>query len=457
MNSSLSAALRPAFCAALFITVCAGEAAACDCAFGGAAVCQEFWNTDVVFAGTAAGSKTVTVDEGSYKRQVRLLSFAVTETFRGEQVAQAEVATGLGGGDCGYNFRAGESYLVYASRHEKDGRLYTGICARTKPLAEAGEDLAYIRALPRAEAGATIFGVVGRRNHVWKEGGHWYAPVGPAQLVVEGPGGRRVEARADAQGNFRVEGLAAGAYRVKVKLPPGLTSYKVAEDGMVEAEAKVSDRGCAQVWFIFDTDTRVGGRVLDALGQPAANLKLDMRGAPSDRERVNTFLSAQTDDDGRFEFKTVPPGDYLIGLRILSWPGGDIPPYPRTYYPGVASRASAAVVSVEEGEQVRDLDLRLPPRLAGRVVEGLVVWADGRPAPGSYVALNLLEENELSASAAARADERGRFALKVYEGLSYQVSAYVPGAAPNASQSKWTEVPPAGAAPLRLVLPAPKK
>ena len=458
MSKFLRSALRSAFCVALFAFVCAAEAAACSCAFGGGAVCQEFWNMDAVFAGTVTENKTVTVDEGSYKHQVRLFKFAVAETFRGEQSAQAEIATGRGGGDCGYGFRVGESYLVYARRNEKDGRLYTGICMRTKPLAGADEDLSYIRALPRADATATIFGTVGRRNHQLKEGEQWYKPVGAAQLVVEGPGGGRVEARTDAQGNFSVSGLAPGAYKVKVKLPPGLTYHKVAEDGTVEDEAKVFERGCAQVWFLFDTDTRVGGRVLDALGQPVANLKLEMRGAPSESERFNTFFNTQTNADGGFEFQQVPPGNYWLGVRLFSSSGGETTPYPRTYYPGVPSRATAAVISVREGEGVRDLELRLPPRLTEREVEGFVVWADGRPAPGVNIYLSLQEEGEITGSRSLRADERGRFKLKVYEGLKYSVSAYPQGATGAAPQSPWVEVPQTpGSAPIKLVLPILKR
>jgi hypothetical protein len=179
-----------------------------------------------------------------------------------------------------------------------------------------------------------------------------------------------------------------------------------------------------------------------------------MRGAPSDRKNINTFLYAHTDAEGRFEFKLVPPGDYLLGVRLLGSHGAELAPYPRTYYPGVTTKAQAAVVSVREGEQVRELELRLPPRLAEYAVEGFVVWTDGRPAPVANVYASLEEEGERPSHAASpRADERGRFTLKVYEGLSYKVSASPPDATGAAEQSNWTEVPPPGAQPIKLVLP----
>jgi 5-hydroxyisourate hydrolase-like protein (transthyretin family) len=364
------------------------------------------------------------------------------------------VVTGLGGGDCGYGFKQGGQYLVYAHRNDKDKRLYTGICSRTRPLAEAADDLAFIRSLATAEPTGIIFGEVAKRNYEWKEGEDWRKAIADAELTIEGEEAR-YELKSNAQGEFRIEGLAPGAYKVKLKIPPGLAKLNSKSEFVetAESEVKVSARGCAQTGFWLDSDTRVSGHVIDASARPVTNLKLDMRGAPSDRKNTNTFLSAQTDAEGRFEFKLVPPGDYLLGVRLLSSSGDELPPYPRTYYPGVTTKAQAGVVSVKEGEQLRDLELRLPPRLAEYSVDGFVVWEDGRPAPGVSIYLSLQEEGELSAFKSIRADERGRFTVKVYEGLSYKVSAYPQGATGAAPQSKWMEVPPPGAPPMKLVLP----
>ncbi|HEY2392243.1 MAG TPA: hypothetical protein VGK22_13805, partial [Candidatus Angelobacter sp.] len=42
-------------------------------------------------------------------------TFSAVHIYRGEIPGDAIIETGLGGGDCGYNFVAGESYLVFAS------------------------------------------------------------------------------------------------------------------------------------------------------------------------------------------------------------------------------------------------------------------------------------------------------------------------------------------------------
>lgn len=442
------------FCALLLTTIFANDAAACSCRFGGEPVCQEYSRTDIVFAGTVAGSANITINEGDYKYEQRLVRFEVAEMFRGEQMAKAEIITGWGGGDCGYNFKNGESYLVYARINKQDKRLYTSACTRTQPISQAAEDLAYIRNLPYMDTTAAIFGKITRLTYKEKDGQAVFLPVGSVNLIIEGESLRN-ETRTDEQGGYRVTGLAPGAYKVKLKIPDGLTSNGMRGGALIEMKTEVVERGCQEVDFDFVSDTRVSGRVLDAIGRPMAGLSLQMRGAPSDLRNINTFLSAKTNAEGRFEFETVPPGDYLLGFRILGTSGSEMP-YPRTYYPGVAFKPQAGVISVKEGELRSDIEFQLPPPLPEFSVKGFVVWSDGRHAPGVTIYMSLLEEGETSGTKTLQADERGHFTFKVYEGLEYRVSAY--NATGAATQSEWVETPQtADAKPIKLVLPAPKK
>jgi len=47
-------------------------------------------------------------------------------------------------GDCGIEFQAGETYLVYADNDENSGLLSTTVCTRTRRLTDAGDDLPYL-------------------------------------------------------------------------------------------------------------------------------------------------------------------------------------------------------------------------------------------------------------------------------------------------------------------------
>lgn len=68
-----------------------------------------------------------------------LVTFRVERQWKGEDSSRAIVETGLGGGDCGFRFARGKKYLVYAFGQS---RLGTGICSRTRALADATEDFA---------------------------------------------------------------------------------------------------------------------------------------------------------------------------------------------------------------------------------------------------------------------------------------------------------------------------
>lgn len=66
--------------------------------------------------------------------------FIVERSWKGILTEEAIIVTGQGGGDCGYHFEVGESYLVFAYGVD-DTKLETNICQRTKVLAEAVLDL----------------------------------------------------------------------------------------------------------------------------------------------------------------------------------------------------------------------------------------------------------------------------------------------------------------------------
>ena len=75
---------------------------------------------------------------------VILVSLEVLHSYRGDQRKIMRLSTGLGGGDCGFDFEVGKQYLVYAFK-DKAGELSTNICTRTTRLEKSRENLAYLR------------------------------------------------------------------------------------------------------------------------------------------------------------------------------------------------------------------------------------------------------------------------------------------------------------------------
>ena len=75
--------------------------------------------------------------------QFRVVDFSIIRSFRGGNQDGVSVLTGLGTGDCGYNFQTGKTYLVYASKSQ-GGVWFTSICSGTNAIEDAGAALRFL-------------------------------------------------------------------------------------------------------------------------------------------------------------------------------------------------------------------------------------------------------------------------------------------------------------------------
>lgn len=197
---------------------------ACSCAWPGRP-CAAYADTHLIFSGRVTDISTVKL-EGDYEQ--RLVRFELIELFKGTVKGALEVVTGRGGGDCGYSFRRGGEYLVYAHRWEKLNRLYTGICSRTRALTEAREDLDYFHRMKEPNLGAGILGQIERLKRVPANSVNteWDGWLGNARVVVS-QGSQRWEARTDSKGQFELWGLQRGTYGLTAELPPGYVGGEI--------------------------------------------------------------------------------------------------------------------------------------------------------------------------------------------------------------------------------------
>lgn len=414
--------------AAAVLLACHGSARACSCAFGGGPPCQEFWRVDAVFSGKVLSRSSFSVEEklgdSKYRREQVLARFSLGESYRGNVAGpEVEVVTGMGGGDCGYHFKEGERYLVYASRDARTGTLYAGICSRTRPLSEAAEDLDYFRSIPPAGSGSSITGrVIKQLIALADENQFTTSYVGGVKITAEG-GGRRAETTTDQEGRYRIAGLAPGRYKVRADLPPNLNDAP-------EYEVEVADRGCAGADFYAQLDGEISGRVLDADGRPAVNVKVDLIPADGAASASPPARWRYTNHEGDYKIDWVPPGRFLLGVNLVGSQSGRCP-YPRTYYPGAADPTGATVVEVGEGQKLsgQDMTLSLPTEEAA--IEGVAVWPDGKPAAGSVLVLHNTERPYQVTVRQVAADAEGRFRLRGRAGCRYWLKASFDGRGAN--------------------------
>jgi len=410
--------------------------------------CQAFWQAEVVFTGVVTQSSYSATYQGKLNRGTdgedlwnfrdRIAHFSVESIFRGklgpqvDVIAQEILATPItlpdgrpgmrtmSDYDCNYTFKEGQRYIVYAHfRKTNDGTLWVGF-NRTRPLAQAEDDLAFIRALDHAEPGGLIYGQAKQTKRDLADGGNTKS-VGPVALVkvVAEAEGRHYETYTDSEGRYHLKGVDPGEYSVQALFPSELSTYP-------PQKVRVSDHGCAQRDFHTEADDRISGKVFNAQGQIVPKMQLDLTLADHDENDPNPqAFYAYANDQGYYEFKSIPPGKYLLGIRLtaIREPGFA---YPRTFYPGVSNSRDAKVFNLGLGEKMSDVDFVLPPKLEPRTIEGIVVWPDGKPVPKAMVGTMITEyAYSFAWGGSCMTDDAGHFSCKLFDGLSYWINAVV--------------------------------
>jgi hypothetical protein len=386
----------------------------------------------------------------------RLCRFAVERFFKGAEKADIEVRTGMGGGDCGYSFKIGERYLVYANVVSPTGRLYTSICSRTKAVAGASEDLDYLFGLPDSASKTRISGRVLRQSdEVDEDGFRDWIPMPGLRVELVGAG-KHFEVVTSAEGVYQATALPPGKYKVEPFLPSNLAPKS--------QEVELAPGGCATTDFVTSSNGRVGGRVIDSHGGIVPNATVDLVPADTqgknDRQIQRLSTRARVDKEGTYQFKELLPGRYHLGINLRDEPRSDFP-FSRTYYPGVSEKDKATVLVIRDGENLTGYDLVLPTAIPTRQIEGIFVWSDGRPVTKGRISLTDSDDRVFRTIYASTAvDQRGHFSLLAFEGTDCWVhaSTYY-----TDDRMHWVEPQPfkitvnASIQPLKVIAPRPKE
>jgi hypothetical protein len=206
------AAFRPALLVFVLILASPAAVSACSC-IGDIPLCQSFWRADAVFTGEIVSFESVKPQQPFSRRVARI---RVQRAWRGKVEGVVHVTTGAGGGDCGYTFRPGTQYVVYAYR-TTNGSWTTSICSPTKPLEKADADLEYFKKAEAPSTGGRVFGTV----HYESKGGA-LTPAPRVAVILAGNSQSRSVVTAD-DGAFEFVDLPTGKYEVRVEnsaLPP---------------------------------------------------------------------------------------------------------------------------------------------------------------------------------------------------------------------------------------------
>jgi hypothetical protein len=121
---------------------------------------EAFQKAKVVFVGKVISVEDPTLPAAPLQPRIYDLvrpiqvRFTIERVYLGKKLDEIEIGTRTGGLEWGYEFKVGETYLVYAQESETEQKvLIVKGCGRTRLIADATEDLQLLNAKAKDQQG----------------------------------------------------------------------------------------------------------------------------------------------------------------------------------------------------------------------------------------------------------------------------------------------------------------
>jgi Carboxypeptidase regulatory-like domain len=255
-------------------------------------------------------------------------------------------------------------------------------------------------------------------------------------------------ATSDAEGRFRLSGLAGGRYHVgahKMGYAPSaemslVRLVDVGQDDSLENIVVELARGGSVAGHVLDPSGRAmeGVQVMALLKRLKTPPASTFKGPAADGPPVLMPMGGGTTTRaGEFEITGLPPGEYLVavprpeeqrrGDRRVSSPDVLV----LTYYPSAQEPAAARVIDVED-QKIGDVAISLVA-VPGFRVSGTIVDSAGGPVPNAGVMMKLKTGSDQLLDLMAdpfrmeNADETGRFNIEGVTPGTYELTVMTGG------------------------------
>jgi len=353
---------RLCFTVFLLLIIAPGVTRACSCLFASTGCGMALNPGSVVFLGKVISKIEVqeaTADGAGAGLPTRYaVHLATTENFQGAGPAGEEIVvyTGQGGGDCGYPFLVGTSYLVYASTY--NGQLFTSICSGTSPEAMVGGTLTELRAIRDGGRVDDLFGTIGIAP-----GGAGFEDLAEARPLpnvlvrITSSDAEIFSTKTDEHGAFAFAHLPRNMYRIEHDLPVGLSTWqsKTGKPLTVDIYDKTGTGAGCQVDVFSRPDGQISGQVVNVSGKGVPGFVTLQPTDPREAQvaiRRGGLPGCDT-DDGNFSLPQLAPGRYKLVFHPKI--GNNISFRYTFYWPPVSDTSNSPGIELGFGQHVDDL------------------------------------------------------------------------------------------------------
>src|SRR5262245_20087193 len=240
---------------------------------------------------------------------------------------------------------------------------------------------------------------------------------------------KRLAVTTDAEGRFSFVGVSPDTYSIT----PHAYAFVLANKNLSMPSSKSIVVGAGETVEGVSLDLIHGcvvtGRVVDEDGRPVIGSYVSLQ-RPRREGEINTVyvqssgpVDYETDDRGVYRLFGIPPGRYLLRVRVVTGSRSDSTTY-SVFYPDTLNESKAQVIELSSGEEKTGINITTVPPAKTYAASGRLIDAvAGKPVQGVYVWLVALDGNEEKMEMVPR----DREAMSTKSDGSFRISGLRPG------------------------------
>ena len=418
----------------LFLICSQQTVVACTCT-GLPSVCDAYSSAKSIFVGTVTKVVNVnnlksewveTLSNGEKKRQIVSgwrHSISVEKTYKG--TPQRQIVLAAENNSCSGKFEVGSKLLLYAYFDKEINAWRIGSCGRSSVIEGGEQDLLFLEGLPKTLNRTLISGELSRYEDTPENGFEKTQNFANAKLTITSKS-KTYNLTTDQNGIYQIYDLPIDTYKITPEIPKGLKIRfpmyygfgGFLEDILNESNSVIVDlkeNRCVGVSFLFNTDNKISGKVLDVNGKPMKDVCLELVPIVKDPSSYFRVFDC-TEEDGSYLLKDMPAGKY----RIVANDDGNISssePFPPLYYPNTFNKEKADIITMGEGDFKGNYNITVPSQSETVTVQGKLLFSDGKPVIDEFVEFaSDVETKGVERKSNSKTDEQGNFSVKVLKG-----------------------------------------